>query len=95
MTSPRATSTAAISASAPPTDSNRRRSLLRFWLPVLALLSIQAALGISAAAQLTPTHDEYWHLPIGLLNLKTGRFDFDDLNPPLCRMLAALPLTLT
>ena len=68
---------------------------MRFWLPVVALLAVQAALGISAAGQLTPTHDEYWHLPIGLLNLKTGRFDYDDLNPPLCRMLAALPLTVT
>jgi len=75
--------------------SERRRALLRFWLPVAGLLAIQAGLGISAANELTPTHDEYWHLPIGLLNLETGRFDFDDLNPPLCRVLAALPLTLT
>jgi hypothetical protein len=73
----------------------RRRSFTRFWLPVAGLLAIHAALGISAARELTPTHDEYWHLPIGLLNLKTGRFDFDDLNPPLCRVLAALPLTAT
>jgi hypothetical protein len=73
----------------------QRRTLVRFWLPVAGLLAIHAALGITAAGQLTTTHDEYWHLPIGLLNLKTGRFDFDDLNPPLCRMLAALPLTLT
>src|SRR5580704_7317675 len=72
-----------------------KRSLTRFWLPVALLLAIHAAFGITAAGQLTATHDEYWHLPIGLLNLKTGRFDFDDLNPPLCRMLAALPLTLT
>jgi hypothetical protein len=76
-------------------SSERRRTLVRFWLPVAALLAVHAALGITAAGRLTTTHDEYWHLPIGLLNLKTGRFDFDDLNPPLCRMLAALPLTLT
>src|SRR6516162_592713 len=75
--------------------NERRRSLVRFWLPVSLLLGIHAALGITAAGQLTATHDEYWHLPIGLLNLKTGRFDFDDLNPPLCRVLAALPLTAT
>ncbi|HEV3304724.1 MAG TPA: glycosyltransferase family 39 protein [Planctomycetaceae bacterium] len=68
---------------------------MRFWLPAIGLLAVHAALGITAAGQLTTTHDEYWHLPIGLLNVKTGRFDFDDLNPPLCRMLAALPLTLT
>ena len=75
--------------------AGRKRTLVRFWLPVTALLAIHAALGITAAGQLTTTHDEYWHLPIGLLNLKTRRFDFDDLNPPLCRMLAALPLTFT
>jgi hypothetical protein len=71
------------------------RSLKRFWLPVAAVLAIHAALGISAACRLTTTHDEYWHLPVGLLNLKTGRFHFDNLNPPLCRMTAALPLLFT
>ncbi len=49
----------------------------------------------SAAGRLTPTHDEYWHLPIGLLNLKTGRFDFDDLESAPVPDAAALPLTLT
>ncbi|HEV3302643.1 MAG TPA: hypothetical protein VG055_23510, partial [Planctomycetaceae bacterium] len=67
-------------------------AIRRFWLPVAAALAIHAALGITAAGRLTPTHDEYWHLPVGLLNLKQGRFDFDNLNPPLCRMTAALPL---
>lgn len=38
------------------------------------------------------THDEYWHLPVGLLSWRTGRFDFDPLNPPLARMWAAVPL---
>jgi hypothetical protein len=50
---------------------------------------------MSAATQLTTTHDEYWHLPIGLLNLKAGRFHFDNLNPPLCRVWAAVPLLFT
>src|SRR5580704_16514941 len=80
---------------APEAHVEKRRSPWWFWLIVAGLLAIHAALGISAASQLTATHDEYWHLPIGLLNLKTRRFDFDDLNPPLCRVLAALPLTLT
>ncbi|HET6324507.1 MAG TPA: glycosyltransferase family 39 protein [Planctomycetaceae bacterium] len=80
---------------ASPSCPEHNRSLARFWLPVALLLALHAAFGITAAAQLTPTHDEYWHLPIGLLNLKTGRFDFDDLNPPLCRVLAALPVTMT
>src|ERR1700679_3598279 len=75
--------------------ADAKRALKRFWLPVALLLTIHAVLGITAAARLTATHDEYWHLPVGLLNLKTGRFDFDNLNPPLCRMAAALPLLLT
>jgi Dolichyl-phosphate-mannose-protein mannosyltransferase len=95
VTQPRAKEPVATRASVAETASRRGRTLLQFWLPVGVLLAIHAALGISAAAQLTATHDEYWHLPIGLLNLKTGRFDFDDLNPPLCRMWAALPLTFT
>lgn len=41
---------------------------------------------------MTVTHDEYWHLPVGHLNLTTGRFDYDNLNPPLLRMWAAVPL---
>jgi len=74
---------------------DRALSLKRFWLPVALVLAIHAVLGISAAAHLTATHDEYWHLPVGLLNLKTGRFDYENLNPPLCRMTAALPLLFT
>jgi hypothetical protein len=75
--------------------SDWARSLKRFWLPVAALLAVHAALGIGTAARLTATHDEYWHLPVGLLSWKTGRFHFDNLNPPLCRMAAALPLVFT
>jgi 4-amino-4-deoxy-L-arabinose transferase-like glycosyltransferase len=75
--------------------ADRARSLKRFWLPVAIVLAIHAALGISAAAHLTATHDEYWHLPVGLLNLKTGRFDYENLNPPLCRIMAAAPLLFT
>lgn len=60
----------------------------------LALLS-QLVLGALTAARLTVTHDEYWHVPVGLLNWKTGRFDFDPLNPPLLRMWGAVPLLFT
>jgi hypothetical protein len=67
----------------------------RFWLPVSILLVIRSALAISAAGQLGITYDEYNHLPVGLMNLRTGEFDFDTLNPPLCRMVAALPLLAT
>ncbi|MGE3314758.1 MAG: ArnT family glycosyltransferase [Planctomycetaceae bacterium] len=59
-----------------------------------AVFALQLVLGCDAARRLTVTHDEYWHLPVGLLNLKTGRFDYDNLNPPLIRMAAAAPLLL-
>ena|ERR1700722_14996147 len=64
----------------------------RFWLPVSVILLIQITLGISTANRFGITYDEYNHLPVGLLNLRTGEFNFDALNPPLCRMIAALPL---
>lgn len=62
---------------------------------VALLLLVHAALAIDVARKFTVTHDEYWHIPVGLLNLKTARFDYDNLNPPLLRMIAALPLAAT
>lgn len=67
----------------------------RAKLVIAGLLLVHVALGIDAARKLTVTHDEYWHLPAGLLAWKTGRVDYDDLNPPLTRLWAALPLTVT
>lgn len=61
------------------------------WI-IGAMLALQFVLGVDAARRQTVTHDEYWHLPAGLLAWKTGRFDYDDLNPPLTRLWAALPL---
>ncbi len=52
------------------------------------------AVGIHTARSKSVTHDELWHLPAGLLNLRTGRFGYDTLNPPLTRMWAAVPLWL-
>ena len=68
--------------------------LPRFWLLVAAALAIQAVLAIDCARQWTPTHDEYWHLPIGLRMWKFGSFDDDVINPPPVRLWAALPLYL-
>lgn len=68
----------------------------RTWLLRVAgvLIAIHLLLGLWSAASKTPTHDEYWHLPVGLLNITHGEFDFDLLNPPLARMWFALPLRL-
>ncbi|MCE9528043.1 MAG: glycosyltransferase family 39 protein, partial [Planctomycetales bacterium] len=68
---------------------------IKFWGIVALLLAVHAGLAIDAARQLSVTHDEYWHLPVGLLTWRTARFDFDNLNPPLTRLWSALPLSVT
>lgn len=65
-----------------------------FWLFVIGALFVQALLAVDCARQWTPTHDEYWHLPIGLRMWKAGRFDDDVINPPPVRLWAAIPLAL-
>ena len=66
----------------------------RFWRIVAVCLTLQAMLAVDCARQWTPTHDEYWHLPIGLRMWKSGNFDDDVINPPPVRLWAALPLVL-
>ena len=63
-----------------------------FWPSVVACLFVQLALAVDCARQWTPTHDEYWHLPIGLRMWTTGRLDDDVINPPLVRLWASIPL---
>src|SRR5579871_5319030 len=60
-----------------------------------AMLLAHFVLAVDSARQLTVTHDEYWHIPAGMLSWQTGRFDWDTLNPPLIRLWAALPLIST
>lgn len=67
----------------------------RFVIAIAVMLAVQAVVMTLTAARLTVTHDEYWHIPVGLLNWKTGRFDFEPLNPPLLRMWATWPLLCT
>lgn len=57
-------------------------------------MTTQCILAIDCARRWTPTHDEYWHLPIGLRIWKTTRFDEDVINPPLVRLWAAIPLVI-
>jgi len=69
----------------------------RKWLAVLvaAVLMLHGTLAVQTARYCSVTHDEYWHIPVGLLHWRSGRFDWENLNPPLIRMLAAAPLTVT
>ena len=64
----------------------------KFWPVVVGCLLLQALLAVDCARRWTPTHDEYWHLPIGLRIWKSGRLDDDVINPPPVRIWAALPL---
>jgi hypothetical protein len=75
-------------------EGRSRSDRVSVWC-IAALLAIHAALGFDASRKLTVTHDEYWHLPAGLVAWRTGRFDSDNLNPPLTRMWDALPLIFT
>ncbi len=62
------------------------------WLFLGLCGLLGGGLAIHAARLQTPTHDEYWHLPIGLAIWQSGKFDQDRINPPLVRLWAAVPL---
>ncbi len=66
----------------------------RWWRPccVLTFLILQAALLTGAACTHSPTVDEVAHLPAGLSYWQLGRFDLYCVNPPLVRLVAALPV---
>lgn len=67
----------------------------RSWRIVLGLLAaVHLGLGAHCAWRASVTHDEYWHLPAGVAVWRLGRFDVDDLNPPLSRAWSALPVVL-
>ena len=67
--------------------------LVVLWM--VLMLAIHAVLGLDCGRRLTVTLDEYLHMPVGFLNWKTGRFDFDTGTPPLVRMWSAFPLLFT
>jgi hypothetical protein len=57
-----------------------------------ALLLAGVVLLAWGAAHLSPTVDEVAHLPAGLRHWQQGRFDLYRVNPPLVRLVAALPV---
>ena len=71
----------------PAAVSDRRATLI-----VRLLLGCYVVFGLHTTVSKTVTHDELWHLPAGLINLTQARFNADNLNPPLTRMWAAVPL---
>ena len=64
----------------------------RVWFLVGGLLVIHACLLGYGAWVHSPTFDEPGHLVAGLGNWESGRFELDRVNPPLTRMMAALPV---
>lgn len=59
----------------------------------LLLLIGQSCLAIMLAWYHAPLPDEAAHWTAGIYALRTGRFDFYRVNPPLIRILASLPTT--
>lgn len=62
----------------------------RLLLPALMLL--HAGLALHAAWRASPTIDEFAHVPAGISYWQTGRFGLYHHNPPLAKLLAALPV---
>lgn len=79
-----------------PSQEAMRPQLSPRWeiLSVLVVLLLQFGFCLHAALSLTVTHDEIWHLPVGLRNLREARFDIETVNPPLTRMWGAVPLAI-
>jgi len=67
-------------------------SQLRFWIAVALLLALMAGLQIASATRETQIWDEGFELGSGYAYLKTGKLRFNLEQPPLAKVLAALPL---
>ena len=66
------------------------RTIRCAWL----LLAVQAGLLAWSATRHSPNVDEVGHFVAGVSHWELGRFDLYRVNPPLVRMLAALPVVL-
>lgn len=71
-----------------------RRISQRFVWPVCILIAHTVLLCNSAFVN-SPNIDELAHLPSGISHWKFGRFDLYRVNPPLVRMVAAMPVMMT
>ncbi|MSR59883.1 MAG: phospholipid carrier-dependent glycosyltransferase [Planctomycetaceae bacterium] len=66
----------------------------RLRVCVVLLLAVHAGMLAWIAWRKSPTIDEPAHLAAGLSHWKFGRFDLYRVNPPLVRLVAALPMLL-
>lgn len=72
---------------------NFGRLPVRAWLVAIILALHAGLLGYSAARH-SPTIHELAHLPAGICHWQYGMFELYRVNPPLPRMVAALPMLL-
>lgn len=64
----------------------------RLILAVVLLLSVHTALAVRSLIGENPTVDEVIHLPAGVTYWQTGSFRLYHHNPPLVKLIAALPV---
>jgi 4-amino-4-deoxy-L-arabinose transferase-like glycosyltransferase len=81
--------TGALSVPRPP---RRSRTQGRLALAVGLLLSLHVALAVRSLVQENPTIDEVVHLPAGITYWQKGTFRLYHHNPPLVKLIAALPV---
>ena len=62
------------------------------WILLAVLLSINAGMLAYSATVHSPTQNEPAHLVAGLSHWEFGRFELYRVNPPLVRMIAAIPV---
>lgn len=70
---------------------NGRCSGLHAWI-IVFILAVHAGLLAYLAARHSPTIHEMAHLPAGICHWQFGMFELYRVNPPLPRMMAALPV---
>ncbi len=75
-------------------DKSHRLSWVRVALAVAGLLAVHLALAERSLVLENPTVDEVVHLPAGVTYWQKGTFRLYHHNPPLVRMVAALPVIL-
>src|SRR5205809_3786845 len=59
---------------------------------VLVLLTAHVCLALLSLRQQSVTEDEFAHLPAGLSYWRTGSFGIYRVNPPLVKIIGALPV---
>lgn len=89
---PHGNGTGTLAAERPVRPSSRVRRIPRETLLALAILTLMGVGVLTTIARLGITNDEIVHIPSGYIALTTGDFRPNNEQPPLPKLLAALPL---